>query len=338
MRLAGAQVRFGGIVGVKTKPAARGSGYGRTLMAAAVDYMAEHGYPVSVLFGIPDFYHRFGYATFLAHMSQVRVKTAAAERLPMSLEVRQGSSADAEALLAVYEAQNGMQDGSMYRTRAAFSPWLVDDDEWWQEPRRILVAEDNGRPVAYALGDPEWRYESEWFMRPYEIAALPGHGGSGCASLVRKLAAEAGERREEWVSLEMLPNSPLLGPLRPIGFTQEIEYSHNQGGMGRIIDLAALAAVLETSLKRRALPAGVEEEVGRIDFICDGQRTTIELGAGSTISIDLQQQHLLQLLMGYRSIEELRLEFPDCVAEQDVGVVNTLFPEGHPYMWRLDHF
>ena len=42
--------------------------------------------------------------------------------------------------------------------------------------------------------------------------------------------------------------------------------------------------------------------------------------------------------MGYRSIEELRLEFPDCVAEQDVAVVDTLFPGGHPYMWRLDHF
>ena len=50
--------------------------------------------------------------------------------------------------------------------------------------------------------------------------------------------------------------------------------------MGRIIDLAALAAVLETSLKKRAPAAGgLQEQVGKVDFICDGQRTTITSSA-----------------------------------------------------------
>ena len=42
--------------------------------------------------------------------------------------------------------------------------------------------------------------------------------------------------------------------------------------------------------------------------------------------------------MGYRSIAELLLEFPACVAEEDVAAVDALFPGGYPYMWNLDHF
>ena len=61
MRLAGAWVRMGGIANVVVQSQHRGKGYASRLMREAVSYMEREGYAVSILFGIPDFYHRFGY-------------------------------------------------------------------------------------------------------------------------------------------------------------------------------------------------------------------------------------------------------------------------------------
>ena len=338
MRMGAAWVRIGAIAGVRVKPGNRGKGWGHELMQGAHKYMADNGYILSVLFGIPDFYHRFGYSNILLSKSLVRVKTAAGESLGTELAVREAKPTDTESLLAVYNAANGGLTGTLARKAVAFSQWFEDEDDWWQEERRIIVTEDKGTPVAYALGDPEWLHEGEWNMRAYEIGALPEYTGAGTSSLVRALAAEAAERRAEWLTFEMPPDSPQLSVLKPIGFTQEIEYARNQGGMGRIMDLDGLAVALRDSLRDRWRLLGLQGRVGEVDFVCDAERAEMNFGAGRTLSINLAQQYLLQLLMGYRSITELRLDFPDCVAEEDVGTIDMVFPVGHPYMWRLDHF
>ena len=192
--------------------------------------------------------------------------------------------------------------------------------------------------MAYALGDPEWLHEGEWNMRPYEIGTLPGHLKAGAASVLRVLAAEAAEQRLEWLTCELPPGSPLVGVLKQIGFTHEIEYAQNQGGMGRIMDLGDLALALTDSVGERGRNLGLAGSVGKVEFICAGERAALELGAGRALSISLPQQNLLQLLMGYRSVAELRLEFPGCVTDGDAGVLDMLFAGDEPYMWRLDHF
>ncbi len=338
MRLGVGWVRIAAIAGVKTKPRHRGQGYARELMQATVGYMGESGYAISILFGIPDFYHRFGYAPVMPGKSLVRIRTAAGEALGGALAVREAKPADGEALLEIYNAANVERTGTLARKGSSFSPWLDDDDDWWQEERRLIVAEDGGRPVAYALAEPEWLYESEWNMRPYEIGVLPEYIGPGTASLVRALAVKAAARRDEWLTIEMPADSPQLGVLRPVGFTQEIAYAQNQGGMGRITDLGGLATTLKNTLASRMRSSGLAGRVGKVQFTCDTERAVSEIGTGPTLTIDLPQQHLLQLLMGYRSIAELRLEFPACVDDQVVEVVDALLPAGHPYMWRLDHF
>lgn len=338
MHLAGTWVRMGGIASVRTKPAHRNKGYGRKLMEGALEHMRGEGYLVSILFGIPGFYHRVGYATVLLAQSVIKVRMDAGEALRAALPVREARRGEEEALLAVYNDENAMRTGVVRRTKASFELWQDETEDWFQEPRRILVAEEQGRPVAYALGEEGWLGHSEWRTRPYEIAA-PGRAiATGGASLVRALAAEASERRAEWLELELPLDAPLLAVLRTVGFRQETVYSHNQGGMGRIVNLSGLATALTGAVRERAETWDLDDRVGRIAFTCDTERAEIAIGAGRTLAITLPQQNLLQLLMGYRGIAELLLEFPACVAEQDVAAVEALFPGGHPYMWNLDHF
>ena len=65
MRFGSAQLKMGGIEGVNTKEEHRNKGYSRRVMEVTMTFMAENGYDVSMLFGIRDFYHKFGYATVI---------------------------------------------------------------------------------------------------------------------------------------------------------------------------------------------------------------------------------------------------------------------------------
>ena len=318
---------------MRTNPSHRGKGYGRQLMEKTLAYMREEGFLVSVLFGIPGFYDRFGYATVMPRKSLVTLRTSQAERLSGGLTVREARLEDRSALLAIYDAANREQNGALERTVDAFSPWADDPDDWFQEHRNVLVAEDGGRPVAYAIGEKGWHAASKWGDACYEIA-VPGETAFRAGpSLVRALAAEAAER----LSFEMIPDAPLAAVLRDVGYKQEIEYSSNQGGMGRIIDLGGLAAALTGTVARRLREGTALKGVGEIVLDCGGEQAGIACGRGRTVSVKLPQQVLLQLLMGYRSIMELRRNWPGCVAEE-VAAVDALFPAGFPYMWRLDHF
>jgi predicted acetyltransferase len=65
MRIGDAVIRMAGIGDVYTEREHRMKGYMRYLYEDTLTYMTEEGYDVSMLFGIPDFYTKFGYAVCL---------------------------------------------------------------------------------------------------------------------------------------------------------------------------------------------------------------------------------------------------------------------------------
>src|SRR5215211_4927437 len=63
MRIGAAVVRMDGIGGVGTEEEFRNQGYSRRLMETAVQQMQQGDAVLSTLFGIQDFYQKFGYET-----------------------------------------------------------------------------------------------------------------------------------------------------------------------------------------------------------------------------------------------------------------------------------
>ena len=61
MRIGEAVVRMGGIAGVWTHEKHRLKGFASRCMEASIALLEAEGYEMSLLFGIADFYHRFGY-------------------------------------------------------------------------------------------------------------------------------------------------------------------------------------------------------------------------------------------------------------------------------------
>ena len=65
LRLGRARLSTGGVAGVFTKLEHRGRGYNRKVLERSVEVMTADGLDVSLLFGIPNYYHKFGYRSTL---------------------------------------------------------------------------------------------------------------------------------------------------------------------------------------------------------------------------------------------------------------------------------
>jgi predicted acetyltransferase len=312
MHLAGATVTMGGIADVVTHPAHRRQGYGARLLEGAVTYMREERYQISLLFGITDFYHRFGYAPVLPEYA-VTVATRDAERLasPVAAPVRAAGPDDAGALLALYTQVNARRTGTLERTAEAFDPRPRPDAErWWSHPRRFLVAEVRGRPAAYAIlhGDPAR-------LRVLELGVPAEHVTTAGASLVAAVAQEAVTRRLENVRFPLPLDEPLVDLLRQVGCRVEVTYPANGEGMGRIVNLPALAEALAPVLAPLAASLPDTTRPGELELVCPDWpegRATVRFGRGRTIRLALPQPQLCQLVMGYRDVDAIRLQQPRC--------------------------
>jgi predicted acetyltransferase len=82
VRIGEARLKMGGFGCVTTAGPMRQRGYAAMLMGDSMRYLHAHGYHVSTLFGIADFYHRWGFASALPeYASVIEVREAAAVSL-----------------------------------------------------------------------------------------------------------------------------------------------------------------------------------------------------------------------------------------------------------------
>ena len=65
LQIGAATVRLGGIGGVYTRREHRMKGYSRYVIEESLAFMREEGYHVSALFGIENYYPKYGFATAL---------------------------------------------------------------------------------------------------------------------------------------------------------------------------------------------------------------------------------------------------------------------------------
>ena len=124
MRIGGATVRVGGISTVGTDKKYRGHGLASQVMHAALALMEREGYDASVLHGIPDFYHRFGYVSCIPEYDLIlpagfptplkgggKPKDTDGHRL----KLRALHPDDLPAMARMYNRENATRTGSIFR-------------------------------------------------------------------------------------------------------------------------------------------------------------------------------------------------------------------------------
>src|SRR5215204_5909931 len=125
MRIGAAVVRMDGIGGVSTEEEFRNRGYSRRVMETAVQQMRRGDAALSTLFGIEDFYQKFGYETtgpeytVVLPLEDTGTPTRA---LPRGWRFRPLTVGDMSAVKWLYHANTRRATGALVRHDAGDEP------------------------------------------------------------------------------------------------------------------------------------------------------------------------------------------------------------------------
>lgn len=331
MRIGRAAVRCAGIGGVATDAAHRRKGYMARTAAGGVERIRARGYPLSILFGIDDFYDRFGYVPAWPEASwHLRRKDLppAPDRLPRLRRVPFTPGAE---VVRLHNRWNARLTGTAIRPTfptGFFHGAHTSPEAWlWRDGRgraagHVLVHEDGDALVTTeATGDPE--------------AVLAGLG---------RLAARRGLPA---LRFETLPyGSALARRLRTLNCRYEQQFARNGAAMIRLVDLAACLRAMAPELAARLAASDldrwrgalrIEGPEGAAGLALDRGRVRVVAAAGGRTALRAGW-HLAQLLLGTDDPLETCARARIRLAGDAARLVRVLFPAQHPQLQLGDRF
>jgi len=340
-RIGSAEVRIGGIGGVGTRHGHRHKGYSRLCMNKSLELMKEKGMEMSALFGISDFYPKWGFASAMAE-PDIRISTRAAEES----KPRRGHGIAAfdegrhgKQVLEIYAASNADRSGSI--VRPPFSKWhpFRMGSDWGRRPEIFVIKGGKGLVLGYCVHD-----KSETDMTVAEVgfrdpAVFP--------TLTAELARRAVVRRTGEITAIMPLDHPYAEYLRRWNAHYKAWYSKNGSAMARIILLEETLRKCAPVFSRRLLDSqfhagrfslGLATDIGDVTIHSDYAKVTIETGLHGQMKARVPQSVLAQLLLGYRSVTDAATAEGVGIPAPAVGFLSALFPTGSPFMWRPDRF
>lgn len=355
MRVGAAHVRMAGIGDVYTNRQHRMKGYMRHLYTDTLTYMIEEGYDVSMLFGIPNFYTKFGYASSIPKV-HFTIKTRDAEvagadnadRLS-GITARPIEARDMAAVVTLYNSKNASRTGTVVRDPETFKEF--DKGTHWETKAETAVwVSEEGTVLGYAV----------WDRLPtlVNVAEIEVTNAELYPVILAAFAQQAIEKRSEKITIYAPPDHGFAQYAERFGVTWTIEYPRYSDCMMRIINQQPLMTKLTPVFQARS-------EDWHTGGIPDALRIKTELGittlrltdnmieaqtGGATPhpvegpQLEIPQDILIQLIMGYRSVSDaltapnVRLETGSGVDHNVVSFLNALFPRQNAFVWKPDYF
>ncbi len=338
MRFGTAQLKMGGIAGVGTNEEHRNKGYSRRVMEDSTAFMTENGFDVAMLFGIPNFYPKFGYATVLPE-TWMELDTEEAQTATATYHVRKFDMGDAPKILALYAANNAERTGTPLRDKSRWKGFKMGSS-FWAEADPFVVSNRAGEVIGYFVCD-----DSE------ENCTLSDIGFQNRAvfeTIVRFLGDRANRIGAENIRCSIPADHPFTIFCRRYGCQINTHNPKDRGGMMRIINqsstLKGITGELERRLRRSTHLSQwsgkilIATDLGKDCLGIDRGRVTHLNNPANAFSLEIPQDKLIQLMMGRRSIEDLAVDPDVSVTGGIIPILDLLFPIGYPHVWWPDRF
>lgn len=325
-----------GVVG--TLEEYRGRGLQRALMARFNELLAEGGFLLSQIQGIPYFYRQFGYEYAVPLEAWARVELHLVPDAPADeppARIRPATPTDIPALTVLYDLAGATLGLGTLRDAADW-PYLLGPGLATATGAETWVIE--GRDSAPA------GYFRTWFQG-FGEGLICGEcsqlGADEALAALRQLKALAVERGKPYIRLNLPARSALARLALALG-------GHDGGAYAwqfRIPDPAALVRAIAPALEGRiaASPyAGLSRNFS-IDLYRTGLALRFEAGRLAAVEAGPQSRHdlrlppqlLAPLLLGHRSLDELQHIFPDAYADGAARpLVETLFPRMEAFLYQ----
>lgn len=339
-----------GIVG--TLEAYRNRGYGSALMDQAILRMGQRGDALSVLFGIPNFYERWGYEYAIglyltSYESSIDTELALKagvwdfshshmRRMANQLGIR-----NREIIVRPFDYNDlpGVMDLYFQSSCAGHSIMARDEQTWlWQlhymteigrhGNESFLVAEHNNTLLAYmriVTSEPV-----NWFRNdasPFSIIEFAGTDPDATEALFAEAAASARDYEVERIGLYIHPQSTLMNHALIRGASLR---SFTGAGFLRLNDLNLFLEGMIDTLQHRLDTSAFAGQAIQLQVSNENTSATINLGSHGTpemIDISAPTHDLLRLMSGWYGPSGLPSGSYTAKYED---VLKVLFPKGDP--------
>ncbi len=333
LRLGEARLKTGGLGWVTTAGHHRHKGFARELIRESLQYMARHGYHLSMLFGIPNFYQRFGFTTSLADYTTVLTAREAAEVEQPAYRLRKSKPGDIRAIQKMHNANDADIACSLVRTGAHIANrWNVFGDS------RVLT-NAQGKVVAYFM--PQ---SGEEVLRIMELGVTDR---LSCGALLHACAQMAGQEHVGRLQFDAPPSHPFIQYLVQFKSTHQMRVQRNEGGMMAFVNLPETLEMLLPEWENLVQGTAVHEEhvevtllIERSPYRVRAHRGAIDIapGVSGKNKVSLSSAEFMHLVTGYRYCEEILSVRRRTLTASARTLLHTLFPKRTPFVWAIDRF
>ena len=338
MRFGAALLKMGGIAGVGTNEEHRNKGYSRHVMEESTTFMTENGFDVAMLFGIPNFYPKFGYATVLPE-TWMELDTEGAQAAVATYQVRKFETRDVPTILALYAMNNAERTGTPLRDETRWKEFKMGSGFGVVADPFVLLNKA-GEVIGYFVCD-----ETE---ENCILCDIGFQDRTVFETVVRFLGDRASRIGAAQIKCSLPTDHPFAIFCRRYGCRTNIQNPKNRGGMMRIINqsstLQGITGELEKRLRRSAHLSQwsgkilISTELGQDCLGIDRGRVAHTNSKANAFHLGVPQDKLIQLMMGRRSIEDLVIEPDVSVTGGIIPVLDALFPLDYPHVWWPDRF
>lgn len=350
---------------VGTHPDYRGQGLVRRQFGVLHEWSAARGQQVLAIDGIPGFYHQFGYGMALALRGELSIAIAAAHATEPTLPYRVRAAGEPDVAFIADTESRGRR---RYLVAACRDP-----SDWRRElhgrsPRSqahvalAIVEAPDGSPVGFLVHAPRLLGT---FMTLIAYELIPSASWEAVTPSVLQYLRTTGERyaataamRCDRIGLCLGSDHPAYVVIRHLAPRDEGAYAWQL----RVPDLPTflrhVAPVLERHLAQSVV-AGYSGQL-RVSFYRGGLRLLLESGrlveimpwqvplglkgiekgvpsTAERADASFPDRTFLQLVFGYRSLDELQYAFPDCLVRTATAhtLLTALFPKQPSNVWLV---
>ncbi len=232
MRIGSARVRVAGVAGVMTAKRYKLRGLMAKTASDSIQTMMPAGYDLSLLFGLRDFYHRFGYVRAwparIYHVETSQLPTESPS--PKAIRYSPGSMDELDKL---YNREKLRMTGTAVRPTWSTNPY---PDQW----RGYYWQDSSGRPRGYLVAQV-----TDEAVRHIDSAGDPAQS----LRILGRLARRAGIKEVEFPRLHH--RSAMARTLRAGNCRLEMHYCKSEGAMVRTVNFQSTLRKLAGELSRR---------------------------------------------------------------------------------------
>lgn len=327
MRIGRARVRVAGIGRVTTHGEHRRRGLMAKTATTCISRLADRGYDMSILFGIQDFYHRFGYVRAWSDTDW----TVAAHDLPAEkpdANVLKFAPRYREDLDSLYNRAHANLAGTAVRPMFKIKRVRRGNLGYlWQDRR--------GRTAGYIIAthSPGELECSEFAGRTEQVLRVLG-------MLCRKL--HCGKLRFHALHYD----SDLCRRLRRGTCQSETHYVRRAGAMVRTVNLVATLQKMRRELSRRLKDSHLSAWRGRLLIADKRQKATLKISRSNVALVGTAGcsnairggDEIAQLLIGTHDPMETARAAGIKLTGDAGSLLQVLFPAQHPTLGVRDRF